>query len=158
MAKKESAGLLMYDDQSDELRILLVHPGGPYFTKKDNSYWSIPKGELQINEDGLACARREFTEEMGIEIKPEKYHPLGSIIQKGGKRVTAWAFQGRWEEGCVPNSNTFELEWPPRSGNRQHYPEVDRAEMFTVNEARLKINAAQVPFIERLGDLLTSTQ
>lgn len=158
MAKKESVGLLMYDDQSDELRILLVHPGGPFFTKKDNGYWSIPKGELRNNEERLACAQREFMEETGLDIEPDNYHPLGSINQKGGKKVTAWAFQGRCEEGWVPKSNTFELEWPPRSGNRQHYPEIDRAEMFTVDEARLKIITSQVPFIERLVVLLTSTQ
>jgi len=157
MAKKESVGLLMYDDQSDELRILLVHPGGPFFTKKDNSYWSIPKGELQENEERLACAQREFMEETGLDIKPENYHPLGSITQKGGKTVTAWTFQGRCDEGWVPKSNTFQLEWPPRSGKRQHYPEIDRAEMFTVDEARLKIITSQVPFIERLVDLLTTT-
>ena len=156
MAKKESAGLLMYDDQSDELRILLVHPGGPFFTKKDNSYWSIPKGEFQKNEDRLACAQREFTEETGLEIKSEIFHPLGNITQKGGKTVTAWAFQGSWKEGSKPQGNTFELEWPPRSGNIQHYPEIDRAEMFTVDEAQLKIITSQFPFIERLVDLLAS--
>ena len=157
MAKKESAGLLMYDDQGDELRILLVHPGGPYFIKKDNNYWSIPKGELNQDEDKLDCARREFTEEIGLELKTIIYLPLGSIKQKGGKTVTAWAFQGTWEKGRSPQSNTFELEWPPRSGNKKHYPEIDRAEMFTVEKAKLKIKEAQIPLIERLVDLLTTT-
>ena len=155
MDKKESAGLLMYDKLGDELRILLVHPGGPYFAKKGNSYRSIPKGELNQDEDKLACAQREFTEELGLELKTVEYLTLGSIKQKGGKTVTAWAFQGIWEEGRSPQGNTFELEWPPRSGNRQHFPEIDRAEMFTVEEGKLKINKAQIPFIERLVDLLT---
>ena len=131
-----------------------VTPEGPYFSKKDNGYWTIPKGERDQNEEGLACAIREFKEETGIEPNTDKFLPMGVIKQKGGKIVTAWAFEGTWVEGQLIECNTFEMEWPPRSGKKQLIPELDRAGMFIVNEAKLKINKAQVPFIERLEALI----
>jgi len=144
--KKRSAGILMYRRDHDGLRLLLVHPGGPFWKNKDS--WSIPKGEYDAGEDPLAVAQREFSEELGGEITGP-FAPLGEIVQAGGKAVTAWAAEGDFDVTTL-KSNAFELEWPPRSGRRQSFPEVDRAEWFTPAEARTKLLAGQRPFIERL--------
>jgi predicted NUDIX family NTP pyrophosphohydrolase len=135
------------------LEVLLAHPGGPFFARKDAGAWTIPKGELDADEDALACAQREFHEETGISVANVELTPLGEIQQRGGKRVEAWAFAGSWE-GERPTSNHFEIEWPPRSGRKQSFPEIDRLEWFTFAEARLKMNPAQIEFLDRLWKLL----
>lgn len=145
-----SAGLLMFRSREGELQVLLVHPGGPYFRAKDEGWWTIPKGEVQTGEDRLTRARLEFQEELGIGAESEEWLPLGEVKQKGGKVVQAWAFAGEVAEGFTPRSNSFELEWPPRSGRRASFPEIDSAEFFGLEEARVKINAAQIPFLDRL--------
>lgn len=136
-----------------EVEVLLVHPGGPFFEKKDEGAWSIPKGEAGPGEDLLTRAITEFEEELGI--KPDgTFFALGSIKQKGGKTVHAWAWEGDLPPGFSLRSNSFEMEWPPRSDRRQSFPEVDRAEFFSVNEARHKINPAQAEFLDRLASRL----
>jgi predicted NUDIX family NTP pyrophosphohydrolase len=147
---KRSAGLLMYRRVDSALRLLLVHPGGPFWAKKDNGAWSIPKGEYVDGEDPLAVARREFAEELGCEPSGAPW-PLGEITQAGRKVVTGWAIEGDVDVTTI-TSNTFEMEWPPKSGRRQTFPEVDRAAWFTVEEAREKILAGQQPLIDRLVD------
>jgi predicted NUDIX family NTP pyrophosphohydrolase len=142
----------MYRRRANTLQVLLVHPGGPFWTHKDLGAWSIPKGEVQPDEDLLATAKREFAEELGFP-PPPPVHPLGQIRQKAGKIVHAWAFEG----DCDPaqcTSNTYRVEWPPRSGKWASYPEVDRAEFFDLPTAREKINAAQIPFLDTLETLL----
>jgi predicted NUDIX family NTP pyrophosphohydrolase len=144
---KRSAGILMWK-RAPALRVLLVHPGGPFWAKKDLGAWSIPKGEYEEGEDALAAARREFAEELGVEPKGEVM-PLGEIKQKSGKWVAGFALQGDLDADVLV-SNTFALEWPPRSGKTAAFPEVDRAQWFTLEEARAKINPAQRELIERL--------
>ena len=149
-AKKRSAGILMYRREGAEILLLLVHPGGPYWAKKDFGSWSIPKGEYAEGEDALAAARREFAEETGC--KPEgEFQPLGELIQSGGKRVVAWAVSGNFDPKALA-SNQFEMEWPPRSGQMRSFPEVDRAAWFTAAEARERLLASQTPLIDRLLD------
>lgn len=145
---KRSAGLLMYRRAGGVLRLLLVHPGGPFWTKKDLGAWSIPKGEYADGENPLAVARREFEEELGCAPAGEAWL-LGEIVQPGRKVVTAWALEGDYDVATL-RSNTFELEWPPNSGRRQSFPEVDRAEWFTVEEARERILRGQRDFVSRL--------
>src|SRR6266702_5001302 len=138
---KRSAGLMMFRKLNHELEVFLVHPGGPFWAKKDKGAWTIPKGEFGHYEDPLIAARREFEEETGFQATGE-FLDLGSIKQKGGKLVTAWAFQG----DCDPSkltSNTCEIEWPPRSGRRLEIPEVDRGRWFDLNEAREYIREGQ---------------
>lgn len=139
----------MFRRKKSELEVLLVHPGGPYFQNKDDGVWTIPKGEVAEGGDLLERARIEFEEELGIGAVGE-WMELGSVKQKGGKTVHAWAFAGDLEEDFKLASNTFEMEWPPRSGKLQRFPEVDRAGFFPVEEARRKINPAQIAFIDRL--------
>lgn len=146
---KTSAGLLIFRRGNDGLQVLLVHPGGPYFQKKDDGVWTIPKGEVAEGEDLLARARIEFEEELGIAPSGD-WIELGSVKQKGGKTVHAWAFEGDLPEGFELNSNTFQLEWPPRSGKMQSFPEIDKAAFFSVDEVRRKMNIAQTVFIDRL--------
>jgi predicted NUDIX family NTP pyrophosphohydrolase len=146
---KESAGLLMFRRRDDELEVLLVHPGGPFWQKKDRGAWSIPKGEIQADEEPLATARREFAEELGFTPEGE-FIPLSPIQQRGGKRVQAWAFEGDCDPATV-KSNTFQMEWPPRSGQLQEFPEVDRAAFFNLAEAKLRINPAQILCLEELN-------
>ena len=155
MKTKTSAGLLMFRTTKAGLEVLLVHPGGPYFQNKDEGAWTIPKGEVTEGEDLLERARIEFEEELGIAASGE-WMELGSVKQKGGKTVHAWAFAGDLEDDFKLASNTFEMEWPPRSGKMQRFPEVDRASFFPVEEARKKINAAQTVFLDRLIELLDS--
>jgi predicted NUDIX family NTP pyrophosphohydrolase len=151
-----SAGLLMYRRRGGQIEFLLVHPGGPFFLRKDEGSWTIPKGEALPDEDLLSRARIEFAEEVGFEPSGV-YLPLGVIRQKGGKTVHAWAFAGDLPNEFVLRSNTFELEWPPRSGKHQTFPEVDRAEFFPAQQAREKINPAQVEFLDRLVAALSAS-
>lgn len=152
---KISAGLLMFRRRNEELEVLLVHPGGPYFKNKDDGAWTIPKGEAAEGEDLLARARIEFEEELGLSPSGDLLE-LGNIRQKGGKTVHAWAFAGDLENDFKLVSNTFEMEWPPRSGKVQRFPEVDRTSFFPLEEARGKINVAQTVFLDRLIEQLDS--
>lgn len=149
---KASAGLLMYRRRGNGVEVLLVHPGGPFWAHKDEGAWSIPKGEVEAGEDALAAARREFAEETGFEPRGP-YVPLGTIKQKGGKVVTAWAFEGDCDASAV-RSGTFSMEWPPRSGQHREFPEVDRAAFFGLEEARRKINPGQAALVVELGRAL----
>jgi predicted NUDIX family NTP pyrophosphohydrolase len=133
--------------------VLLVHPGGPFWAKKDLGAWSIPKGEYEQGEDPHACAVREFEEELGTPPPSEGFSELGETRLAGGKLVTAWAAEGDLDPTGL-RSNTFTIEWPPRSGVRREFPEVDRAEWFALAEARRRINPAQVAFLERLDERL----
>lgn len=138
----------MYRLCNSRLEVLLVHPGGPFWAKKDDGAWSLPKGEVDPGEDALEAARREFAEETGLQPQG-KFVPLGEVKQKSGKAICAWAF----ESDCDPatlKSNTFTMEWPPRSGKKQEFPEIDRAEFFALEEARKKINPAQIALIDAL--------
>jgi predicted NUDIX family NTP pyrophosphohydrolase len=150
-----SAGLLMFRPHKiDMVEFLLVHPGGPFWKNKDDGAWSIPKGQVQPDEDLLARAQIEFEEEIGIKPAGD-WIPLGSIKQKGGKTVHAWAFEGDLSPDFQLKSNTFEMEFPPRSGKFREFPEVDRAEFFSLERARRKLNPAQIPFLDRLIELLS---
>jgi predicted NUDIX family NTP pyrophosphohydrolase len=145
---KRSAGLLMYRRRRTGLEVLLVHPGGPFWAKKDIGAWSIPKGEYLDGEDPRAAAEREFQEETGAQAHGE-FIPLGEVTQPGRKMVTAWALEGDFQPSTL-KSNLFELEWPPRSGRKTMFPEVDRAEWFSLADAERKINAGQKDFLLRL--------
>jgi predicted NUDIX family NTP pyrophosphohydrolase len=149
---KRSAGLLMYRGSGPDVAVLLVHPGGPFWARKDLGAWSIPKGEYAADEDPLAVAQREFEEETGARPRGE-FQPLGDVVQAGGKRVSAWAVEGDFDPAALV-SNSFELEWPPRSGRKQSFPEVDRAEWFSREQAREKILPGQRAFIDRLVELI----
>jgi len=140
--------------------VLLAHPGGPFFRNKDAGAWTVPKGELAADEEALACALREFREETGIDPTGIAPSALGEVRQKGGKRVLAWAVEapaGELDLTTLPASNTFELEWPPRSGKLQRFLEVDKIAMFRLAEAREKILAAQTVFLDRLEEMLGAT-
>ena len=151
--KKRSAGLLMYRMQDGRaLEVFLVHPGGPFYVKKDLGTWSIPKGEVGTDEDALAAAAREFHEETGKRAAG-RFFPLGEVKQSGGKVVTAWAFAGEFEAAAL-RSSTCLIEWPPRSGRQIEIPEVDRGAWFTVAEARAKMVSGQVPLLDRLVQVL----
>jgi predicted NUDIX family NTP pyrophosphohydrolase len=152
---RTSAGLLMFRKSPKGLEVLLAHPGGPYFRNKDEGAWTIPKGEAAEGEELLARARIEFEEELGIAAPAAaNWIALGSVKQKGGKTVRAWAFEGDCPTDFVTVSNTFDLEWPPRSGRMQQFPEIDRAEFFSIEEARRKIKEAQIAFLDRLIEAL----
>jgi predicted NUDIX family NTP pyrophosphohydrolase len=148
-----SAGILLYRVRGGEPEVLLVHPGGPFWARKDAGAWSIPKGEHSEDEDGQAAALREFEEETGTALTPSALADLGTVRLKSGKLVAAWAVEGDLDADAI-TSNTFELEWPPRSGRTQEFPEVDRAGWFGLDAAREKLNPAQVAFLDRLRDLL----
>jgi predicted NUDIX family NTP pyrophosphohydrolase len=155
VAAKESSGLLLFRNR-DAPELLLVHPGGPFWAKKDLGAWSIPKGELDAGEELRQCALRELAEELGPAAPTPaqaELIELGSVRQKGGKLVHAWAAEGEFEPAALA-SNSFELEWPPRSGARREFPEVDRAEWFDPAEARRRINPAQAELIDRLLEAL----
>ena len=146
--KSQSAGLLLFRGRAADLEVLLAHPGGPFWQNKDDGAWSIPKGLIGADEAPLSAARREFAEETG-------HHPegvflsLGEARQPGGKIVHAWAIEGEWDPALI-RSNTFEIEWPPRSGRQQNFPEIDRAAWFAVADARRKILMGQAIFVDRL--------
>jgi predicted NUDIX family NTP pyrophosphohydrolase len=162
-----SAGLLMFRTIDQTVEVLLVHPGGPYFRNKDEGAWTIAKGEVAQGEDLLTRAKIEFEEELGISAaaaagieggNTTNWIEIGSVKQKGGKTVHAWAFEGGLPADFKLNSNTFELEWPPRSGKTQEFPEVDQASFFPLELARRKINPAQVVFLDRLLDAMDIPQ
>lgn len=149
---KQSAGILLYKFISNDLMVFLVHPGGPFFKNKDAGAWSIPKGEFLNDEDPLLAARREFEEETGQAIDGE-FIPLDPIKLKSGKLIYSWTLRGDVDHETIV-SNTFEIEWPPGSGKQQVFPEVDRAGWFTVQDAEVKLNPAQVPLVHQLQALL----
>jgi predicted NUDIX family NTP pyrophosphohydrolase len=149
---KQSAGLLVYRKSSNGVEVLIVHPGGPFWAKKDKGAWSIPKGEFE-DDDALVAAKREFQEETGQKPPAGKYTELGSVKNKSGKVIYAWAVEGDLDVSIV-QSNTFTMQWPPRSGQEQEFAEVDRAGWFTPEKAIEKLNVAQVAFVERLVEIL----
>jgi predicted NUDIX family NTP pyrophosphohydrolase len=151
MATKRSAGILLYRRNGAEPEFLLVHPGGPFWMNKDAGAWSIPKGQIETEEEPRACAIRELEEELGPApaLDPEQLVELGSVRQRSGKVVEAWAAEADFDPAAV-SSNTFSLEWPPRSGSEREFPEVDRAEWFDPKTAREKILPAQAEFLDRL--------
>jgi predicted NUDIX family NTP pyrophosphohydrolase len=151
---KESAGLLLYRIQGSTLEVFLVHPGGPFWKNKDAGAWSIPKGEPQLGEAPLAAAIREFAEETGASLVGD-FRTLPSIRQAGGKLVHAWAIAGDLDPATL-TSNDFEMEWPPRSGQRAHFPEVDRGAWFALDEARARINKGQAALLDALLALLAA--
>jgi predicted NUDIX family NTP pyrophosphohydrolase len=148
VATIRSAGLLMFRRRGEAVEVLLAHPGGPFWARRDDAAWTLPKGEIAPEEDPLAAAQREFLEETGFTPAPP-FLPLGELRQKSGKRITAWAFEGDADPGLLV-SNPFEIEWPPRSGLMQSFPEVDRVRWFEPQEARRKLIAGQAPFIDAL--------
>lgn len=145
---KKSAGLLLFRRGTEGIEVLLVHPGGPFWKKKDDGAWSIPKGEFREDEDPLSAAIREFEEEMGIPPAGE-FIPLEELKQPGGKLVYAWALQSNFDTSKL-KSNTFTMEWPPNTGRQQEFPEVDRAAWFALESARRKILKGQAPFLDNL--------
>lgn len=145
---KTSAGLLMFRTAGAVLEVLLVHPGGPLWTRKDAGAWFVPKGELNADEDALTAAQREFTEETGA-MPAGPFISLGEVRHKSGKRVIAWAFHGDWDPSGL-ESNSFSMEWPPKSGRYENFPEVDRAMFMTLPVARTKIHPAERAFLDRL--------
>ncbi|HTW13000.1 MAG TPA: NUDIX domain-containing protein [Solirubrobacteraceae bacterium] len=146
---KRSAGLLLHRVRDGQIEVLLAHMGGPFWAKKDDGAWSLPKGEYEPAEDALTAARREFAEEMGSSPPAGPAVALGELRQPSGKVITAWALHGDFDPTTV-RSNTFEIEWPPRSGRRQSFPEVDRVEWFALDTARQKLVRGQVPFLDLL--------
>jgi predicted NUDIX family NTP pyrophosphohydrolase len=152
-ARGSSAGILLHRRGEAGTEVLLVHPGGPFWARKDLGAWSIPKGELDEGEDPRACALREFAEETGTQLPSSALDELGSTKLKSGKLVVAYAVEGDLDPATVV-SNTFELEWPPRSGRTQAFPEIDRAAWFGLDAAREKLNPAQAAFVDRLEALL----
>lgn len=149
---KTSAGILLYRKSNNEVEVFLIHPGGPFFRNRDEGAWSIPKGEIDEGEDELSAAKREFEEETGC--RPEgRFLPLSPVKQKSGKIVLSWAVEGNCDAGSL-RSNTFSLEWPPKSGRVQEFPEADRAAWFAISKAKQKINPAQTPLLDELISLL----
>jgi len=157
VAAKHSAGILLFRRRAGAVEFLLVHPGGPFWAKKDAGAWSIPKGQVEDGEEPRACAIRELEEELGEapELDREQLIELGSIRQRAGKVVEAWAAEADFDPAVLA-SNTFAMEWPPRSGNQQEFPEVDRAEWFGLEAAREKILPAQAELLDRLSQRLES--
>jgi predicted NUDIX family NTP pyrophosphohydrolase len=152
---KISAGVLVYRESKGRLEVLLVHPGGPFWVKKDEGAWSIPKGEIEEGEEPLAVARRELQEETSMEITGD-FHALKPLKQTGGKMVYAWAVKGDFDPAQF-KSNTFKMEWPPKSGKEREFPEVDRAEWFSTEMARKKILKSQQGFISQLIAQISSS-
>jgi predicted NUDIX family NTP pyrophosphohydrolase len=148
---RTSAGILLYRLRPAGPEVLLGHMGGPFWAKKDDGGWSIPKGEHGPDEDPLAVARREFEEELGSPVPAEELLPLGDVRVTSGKVLTVWAAEGDLDASAA-RSNTFELEWPPRSGRMQEFPEIDRADWFGLDAARPKLVKGQVPFLDRLRE------
>ena len=155
---KQSAGLVVYHyDKNKVLKVLLVHPGGPFFVRKDNGVWSIPKGEYNDDEDALTVARREFEEETGNVITAKEFVPLTSVKLKTGKVITAWAVNEYFDIPFL-HSNLFEMEWPPKSGKIHSFPETDDAAYFTIEEAKIKLYESQHPFVNELEKQLAATE
>jgi predicted NUDIX family NTP pyrophosphohydrolase len=155
---RRSAGILLFRRGAGGPEVFLVHPGGPLFERRDAGVWSLPKGEVGAGEDPLEVALREFAEETGQRVETcapgATPRPLGSVRQRGGKLVSAWAVEGDWPRGADLVSNCFEMEWPPRSGRRQSFPEVDRGGFLPLDEARRRINTAQAELLDRLLESL----
>jgi predicted NUDIX family NTP pyrophosphohydrolase len=149
---RTSAGILLWRRRDGRIEVLLAHQGGPFWVKKDHGHWTIPKGETKPGEELEAVARREFAEETGHDVPNEALLHLGEITQKSGKLVVAWAVQGNLDPSAAV-SNTYEVEWPPHSGRIESFPEIDRVEWFSL-DARLRLKAAQVPFLDRLHEAL----
>jgi len=149
---KRSAGVLLYRRTGPELEVLLIHPGGPYWLRKDHGAWQLPKGEIGADEDPEAAARREVAEELGVTLTGA-LKPLGEIRQAGGKRVTAYAIEHDLAADAIV-SNEFEMEWPPRSGKRARFPEVSAAKWLTLEQARAVMLPSQLPLLDRLAELL----
>ena len=149
---KQSAGVLLFRMKREQLEVFLVHPGGPFWIKKDTGAWSIPKGEIETGEEALQVAKREFKEETGQEIEGS-FSELQPVKQKAGKIIKAWAVEGDIDETTIV-SNTFEIEWPPRSGKKKIFPEVDKAQWFSLTAASEKINPGQLPLIEELQQII----
>lgn len=145
-----SAGVVLFRRTPTGPEFLLVHPGGPFWAKRDDGAWSIPKGEYAADEDAREVALRELEEEIGLAIAPGELVPLTPVRQRGGKVVSAWAAEAEWDPVNL-RSNTFRLEWPPRSGKMAEFPEVDRAAWMTLEAARAKLNPAQLPLLEELA-------
>lgn len=154
-AAVRSAGLLLYRRRGSGLEVLIGHMGGPFWARRDERAWSIPKGEIGEGEDPWACARREFAEELGSPPPGGEPLELGEVAQKGGKRVLAWALEGDLDADAIV-SNTFEIEWPPRSGRRRAFPEIDRAAWVLPDVARARLVAAQVELVDRLEAALAA--
>jgi predicted NUDIX family NTP pyrophosphohydrolase len=152
-AAKRSAGILLYRVSGGAPEVLLVHPGGPFWARRDAGAWSVPKGEYEDGDDPLAAARREFEEETGTALETGELLELGDVKQKNGKVVSVWAAEGDLDPDAV-QSNTFTMEWPPRSGRTAEFPEIDRAGWFGIDGAREKLNPAQAEFLDRLLELL----
>ena len=152
---RRSAGVLLWRRGASGVEVLIGHMGGPFWARKDDGAWSVPKGEHEPGEDALAVARREFEEELGCPVPAAELVPLGEVRQSGGKVLTAWAAEGDLDADAV-RSNTFSLEWPPRSGRMQEFPEIDRAAWVSVDVARTKLVKGQVPLLDRLLDHLGS--
>jgi predicted NUDIX family NTP pyrophosphohydrolase len=153
MRSRSSAGLLLYRMRNGQLEVFLAHPGGPFFAHKDDGHWTIPKGEVEPDEDLLVTAIREVEEETGLVIEKTKdFIELGSIRQKGGKIVHGWAVEYSGPEPTTCKSNVFQMEWPPGSGKWQAFPEVDRAQFFPLETAKLKVKASQIPLLEHLAE------
>lgn len=150
---KQSAGIVLYRQVDSRVEVLLGHPGGPFFGRKDNGVWSIPKGECAVDEDMREAARREFGEETGQQLPAGELMGLGETKLKSGKVIYAWAVEGEIDAEHI-TSNNFELEWPPKSGQLQSFPEIDRAAWFSLDQALIKIHPAQAVFIERLAEHL----
>jgi predicted NUDIX family NTP pyrophosphohydrolase len=155
MAKENSAGLLLYRRHA-ELEVFLIHPGGPFWANKDAGAWSLPKGEFSPEEDPLQAAKREFTEETGFQVDGE-FHPLDPVRQPGGKMVCAWAIEANCDPAQI-RSNSFLLEWPPKSRRVQEFPEVDRARWFNIADARTRILAGQLSFLDQLTSFLSTAK
>ena len=151
---RRSAGILLWRRGPAGVEVLIGHMGGPFWARKDDAAWSVPKGEHGPDEDALAAALREFEEELGSPVPATELVPLGSVRQSGGKVLTCWAAEGDLDADATV-SGTFSLEWPPRSGRMQEFPEIDRVAWFGLDQARTKILEAQVPFVERLARGLT---
>jgi len=151
---KTSAGILLFHKANDGIEVLLGHMGGPFWARRDDGAWSIPKGEYAPPEEALAAARREFAEELGLPVPPGELIELGEATQSGGKVVTIWAVEGDLDpDAVVPG--TFEMAWPPRSGRRQAFPEIDRAAWFSLDVAATKLAGGQRPFLDRLRGALS---
>ena len=154
MPPKRSAGILLYRRGATLVEVLLVHPGGPFWSKKDDGAWFLPKGELEADEDPLLAALREFREELGSAPPAGEPLSLGSVKNKSGKSIYAWALEGDFEPSTL-HSNTFSIEWPPRSGKQREFPEVDRAAFFSFEAAAIKIHSAELPLLGRLQSALS---
>lgn len=154
---KKSAGILVYKRQNNQVYFLLAHNGGPFFKNKDEGFWTIPKGEIEEDEDELSCAKREFEEELGLKPPDGDYQDIGVVKQKNNKQVFAWAVEADLDVSKI-DSNTFEMEWPPRSGQMKEFPEIDKAEWFTPAVAKKKANQAQVEFLDKILEHLSISE